>query len=1091
MHDALCATEPASPGCSARRSNWVKSWIDSCLEDIACKGFCSSPPCLLIVVAASQIGLQIRFFCPVSFCQRFSIHRDTDRKIRVRKIKAMISKPSRSQFCSWPATNGGAAIWQNHGGHNPEVGIRRDESTNVGAGHVRNSQTASCAPFRREHNALCKLVEPHGALQWNQGTENTERGAVAARACERPGCRDRNGDSAVLRFVNGPVCVRPARFLGIRHDHQPCWIAEIRRAFLDGCSICRSCGIALRVFQEYFMPAPVSVNEFLDLLKCSQLLKASAIAKIVEQVSASTDADLTIERLAKSLVKSQVLTSYQVQRLMAGNSGGFYLGKYKVLDLLGRGGMGKVYLAEQITMQRVVALKVIARFSKNRSDTVARFAREAKAVAALSHPNIIQAFDFDELDGVPFISMEYVEGIDAGEQVDKFGPIGWAQAADYARQAALGLEAARKAGFVHRDVKPGNLLIDREGNVKLLDLGLAVGKEQRGNDSLTTATDQIGTIDYMAPEQAVDSHNVDIRADIYALGCVLYFLVSGKLACPGKSAAEKLLKHQQTPPTSIRELVPEVPEELAKVIHAMLEKKRSARPQTPTEVAEALKPFAQRLTPPYPTSAIRHLRETLTPLLGRSPELCEIDFVSQLSGVNSPVRDGSSASPRAGDSRGSQSGRSATRSPTSIAAKAGASTATSKIPSTGDSRTTPISKISDLIGAGVAPVAQAMVKRQPSGISTKSSSATSGVSRSLAPTQGKKKSKQPTILIIPAAEAEDEFATLDEDFGELAEFPMARTVKKKLGKKKVREESSHGKLLIGAGVTAAAMLVGLIVWSLSPTETIVQPKLLAAATKAELPPASYDTWRSFSEEFKQDRDLVFYYTFSGEGDGGDIVRSQATSPKYGAMNGKVFGAKWTSGRFPLKKGLKFEGNASGQYVSLSETDSNLCNFTTSFSVGAWFRAGDKKGQFQVLLAKGDDSWRLQRWQSTSQLELAANNIAWDPVANKSDPSKGQLTKILNFSSIDDSKWHFAVGVYDLQSKQKTLQIFFDGRSEGITGLDRMQSSKHPVCIGANGERLKHSDPRIWNGAIDEAFVINRALTNDEIERMYALGRPVE
>ena len=840
------------------------------------------------------------------------------------------------------------------------------------------------------------------------------------------------------------------------------------------------------------MSAPVSVNEFLDLLKCSQLLKASAFVKIIEQVLAASDPDLTIERLAKSLVKSQVLTTYQVQRLMAGSSGGFYLGKYKLLDLLGRGGMGKVYLAEQTTMQRVVALKVIAKFSKNRSDTVARFAREAKAVAALSHPNIIQAFDFDELDGVPFISMEYVEGIDAGEQIEKFGPIGWAQGADYARQAALGLEAAHKAGFVHRDVKPGNLLIDREGNVKLLDLGLAVGKEQRGNDSLTTATDQIGTIDYMAPEQAVDSHNVDIRADIYALGCVLYFLVSGKLPCPGKSAAEKLLKHQQTPPTPIRELVPDLPEELAKVIHAMLEKKRSARPQSPTEVAEALKPFAQRLTPPYPTSAIRHLREALTPLLGRSPEAGEIDLLSQLSRVNSPVRGGSGAASRAGDSCGSQSGRSASRSPTSIAAKAGASTATSKIRSTGDSRSTPISETSELVGAGVAPTTNTMVKRQPSGVSTKSSSsATSGVSRLLATTPVKKKSPQSTILIIPQAETDDEFATLDEDFGELAALPTMRIAKKKVGKKKAHEEHSHGKLLIGTGVTAAAMLVALIVWSLSPAETIAQPKLLAAATKAELPPASYDTWRSFSEEFKQDRDLVFYYTFSGEGDGGDIVRSQATSPKYGAMNGKVFGAKWTSGRFSLKKGLKFEGNASGQYVSLSETDSTPCNFTTSFSVGSWFRAANEIGQFQVLLAKGDDSWRLQRWQGTPQLELAANNYPWDPVANKSDPSKGQMTKIVNFSSIDDSKWHFAVGVYDLQSKQKTLQIFFDGRSEGITGLDRMQSSKHPVCIGANGERLKHSDPRIWNGVIDEAFVINRALTNDEIERMYALGRPVE
>ncbi len=888
-----------------------------------------------------------------------------------------------------------------------------------------------------------------------------------------------------MKSVCGYVFAIRARTCSKLFGHLYSWLIEFRRVFLDECSACQPCWKASRVSQESFMPAPTNVNEFLELLQRSQLLKGAVVNKIVEQFPALCDGVLSAERLAKSLVKSQILTLYQVQRLMSGKCDGFYLGKYKLLDLLGRGGMGKVYLAEQTTMNRLVALKVIAKFAKNRNDAIARFSREAKAVAALSHPNIIQAFDYDELDGMPFISMEYVEGIDAGEQVEKFGPISWAQAADYGQQAALGLEAARKAGFVHRDVKPGNLLIDREGHVKLLDLGLAVGKEQRGNDSLTSTFDQIGTVDFMAPEQAVDSHNVDIRADIYSLGCVLYFLVSGKLPFFGKTTTEKLLKHQQTPPTPIRELVPDLPEGLAKVIHTMLEKDRSARSQTPSDVAESLKPFAQRLTPPYALSAIKHLRESLAPLLGRSPELNEIDLRGQMSGIASPLRDSTGAMKLVNDT-----GESATLSPTAITAKTNASTVTSKIQSKGDSGSVSKSETPMFAGVAATTSTSALAKRQPSGVSSKGTPfAVSKVAKSLAPVRVKKKSPQSTILIMPQPDEKDDFATADEDFGALAPMPSLRPMKKKLGR---RKPQFNIKVLIGAGATVVVTLIGLIVWSMSPAAPVTQPKLLTAAPKAELPPASYDTWLAFSNEFKQDPDLVFYFTYSGEGDGGDIVKSQATSPKYGSMNAKVFGAKWTNGRFRQKKGLQFAGNSSGQYVSLSETDSNLCNFTTSFSVGTWFRADSTIGQFQVLIAKGDDSWRLQRWQTSPQLELAANNTFWDPVSKKSDPSKGQMTKVLNFSSIDDNnKWHFAVGVFDLQRKTKTLQIYFDGRSEGITTLDRMQPSKHPVCIGANGERLKHSDPRIWNGVIDESFVINRALSSQEVERMHALGRPQE
>lgn len=830
------------------------------------------------------------------------------------------------------------------------------------------------------------------------------------------------------------------------------------------------------------MPALTNVNDFLDVLQRSQLLKPALFEKVSGQVPTLCEGELTAERFARSLVKSQIISLNQAQKLMAGTTEGFYLGKYKLLDLLGRGGMGKVYLAEQITMNRVVALKVIGRFAKNRSDSIARFAREARAVAALSHPNIIQAFDFDELDGVPFICMEYVEGIDTGEQVEKFGPLGWAQAADYGMQAALGLEAARKAGFVHRDVKPGNLLVDREGNVKLLDLGLAVGKEEHGSGSLTTVFDQVGTVDYMAPEQAVDSHNVDIRADIYSLGGVLYALVTGRLPFSGKTTAEKLLKHQQTPPQPIRELVPDMPAELARVIHQMLEKKPEARPQTPSEVAEALKPFAQRKTPPYDLSAIKHPRESLAPLLGRSPELSEISIRGQLSGLHSPVRGGSStASKTSGSSSGSQSNASSSNATTQVTAKGTASTMTGLAqPQNGSG----MQSVPALATAS----ASASAKRMPSAVETKSSS------------RVKQKSPKSTTLATP----NQELPADDEDY--LAELPSAPSIRR-LKKKKPTRKSLDKKLIIGVG--AAMCLVPLTIWMMgsggeTPTMSAATANTPASGTPTTPPsnsqrvaltnestPPSYEKWLNFSNDFKNDPDLVFYFTFNGEGDGGDIVHSQAAKPKFGSMNAKVFGAKWKEGRFPKKKAVQFGGNKSNEYVLLGDNDSNLCNFTTPFSVGVWFRAESPKSQYQALITKGDDAWRLQRHQLSEKLELAANNTYWDAAAKKADPSKGKQTTVYTLNSVDDHKWHFAVGVYDLQSPKKSLHLYFDGRPEGIAELDRMQSSKHAVCIGANAERLKGSDPRIWGGSIDEVFVLNRALTVNDVARMYAAGRPAE
>ena len=370
-----------------------------------------------------------------------------------------------------------------------------------------------------------------------------------------------------------------------------------------------------------------SGSEFLGLLKSSQLLSDDLFKKLEKSVSGIGTAGDSARRLAATLVKSGIVTAWQAKRLLSGKHTGFYVGKYKLLEVLGAGGMGHVYLAEQITMQRLVAMKLIRADTnkKHRKEIVARFTREARAVAALSHPNIVQAFDFDEEDGIPYMVMEFMEGIDAARQFDKFGKIPWAQASDYVAQAAAGLGHAHEAGLVHRDVKPGNMHVDRDGRVRILDLGLVSVMEGTQDDSLTVEQHQLGSVDYIAPEQALNSHQVDARADIYGLGAAFYVVISGKLLFEGTSTAQKLLAQQTQEPQPIAELVPDIPADLAAVITKMVAKNPDDRFQTTAEVVAAVQPFAKRISPPYDFSAIRHTHEAIKPYMRRSPDATELN----------------------------------------------------------------------------------------------------------------------------------------------------------------------------------------------------------------------------------------------------------------------------------------------------------------------------------------------------------------------------------------------------------------------------------------------------------------------------------
>jgi len=271
------------------------------------------------------------------------------------------------------------------------------------------------------------------------------------------------------------------------------------------------------------------------------------------------------------------------------------LGEYRLLEKLGEGGMGTVYRALHTGLGRIVALKVLSGGRTEDEQAVARFQREMKAVGRLDHPNIVRAHDAREIDGQLALVMEFVDGLDLGELVERLGPLPVADACELVRQAAAGLEHAHRHGLVHRDIKPSNLMLSAKGQVKVLDMGLAlVHAAWPGGEDMTVPGQVMGTPDYMAPEQASDSHVVDIRADVYSLGCTLYKLLTGRPPYSGPAygtAYKKMNAHVHEPPPSIRQFRDDVPKELATVLQRMLAKDPRQRFATPGELATALSPF--------------------------------------------------------------------------------------------------------------------------------------------------------------------------------------------------------------------------------------------------------------------------------------------------------------------------------------------------------------------------------------------------------------------------------------------------------------------------------------------------------------------
>ncbi len=326
---------------------------------------------------------------------------------------------------------------------------------------------------------------------------------------------------------------------------------------------------------------PVTLATVVKQLEDSGIVAQGKLENFVPPKAHPKDA----EELVAELVKQNHLTKFQAAQVSAGRSKALMLGGYTILDRIGAGGMGQVFKAEHRRMHRLVAIKMLPNAMMKDAAAIARFEREVTAAAKLRHPNIVAADDAAEANGVHFLVMEYVEGQDLSALVKKNGPFPVAKAVNFILQAARGLEFAHGEGVVHRDIKPANLLLDKKGVVKILDMGLArIESPGEAQAELTGTGAVMGTVDYMSPEQAFNTRDADARADIYSLGCSLFYLVAGTATYGGQSVVEKILAHREKEIPSLKSFQPEVTDDLEGVFTKMVAKKIEDRYQSVSEV---------------------------------------------------------------------------------------------------------------------------------------------------------------------------------------------------------------------------------------------------------------------------------------------------------------------------------------------------------------------------------------------------------------------------------------------------------------------------------------------------------------------------
>ena len=343
------------------------------------------------------------------------------------------------------------------------------------------------------------------------------------------------------------------------------------------------------------MPVPTTTAELLDVLRKSNLVEP---AKLAAFLAVHSGGFASPKAVCQALQAEGTLTPFQIEQVLRGKYRGFFLGKYKILDRIGLGGMGQVFLAEHASMRRRTAIKVLPPERARNPFSRERFCREARASGQLDHPNLVRAFDFDGESEVMYLVMEYVEGVSFHDLVHRAGPLDADRIGHYLWQAAHGLAYLHASGLIHRDIKPANLLVDRQGVVKILDLGLVRTEEEQ--DALTRGegVTMLGTADYFAPEQALDCSSVDVRADLYSLGATAYFLATKKPPFEAEQLAQKLIAHQMKAVVPLTVVRPGFPQDLSDIVLKLLAKKPADRYQNPTELLEALASYGRNPPPP-------------------------------------------------------------------------------------------------------------------------------------------------------------------------------------------------------------------------------------------------------------------------------------------------------------------------------------------------------------------------------------------------------------------------------------------------------------------------------------------------------------
>lgn len=355
------------------------------------------------------------------------------------------------------------------------------------------------------------------------------------------------------------------------------------------------------------------------------------------------DVEANEESLAEELVREGIVTEYQANQLRDGRTK-FTLGPYIITDWLGQGGMGQVFKARHDMMGREVAIKVLPQ-DKSSPDAIASFTREIRTQAQLDHPRLVRAFDAGQDGKVYFLVTEYVPGTDLRRLVRLDGRLSMAQASSLIRQVALGLEHAHQRHLVHRDIKPGNILVTPDGQAKLSDLGLAGFLHEGSQDP--RAGKIVGTADYLSPEQIRDPASVGPCSDIYSLGCTLYYAVTAKVPFPGGRTKDKVRRHLEEMPWHPRRLNPEISEELVDVIADMMEKDPKRRVQTAAEVASRLEPWAMEKYD-LPTTSMQRSPWQAAPLPGVHDTAIDMDegqTSGQLSESESPSQVSESTHP--------------------------------------------------------------------------------------------------------------------------------------------------------------------------------------------------------------------------------------------------------------------------------------------------------------------------------------------------------------------------------------------------------------------------------------------------------------